>query len=236
MNKPRPRTESELIEFLRASEVRAPEALRRHVQEFVEGRAPVARRRWAFVDRVLGAGRSAAGLRLAGALAATAVIVAALALGLTGGSSSTLSLREASALTLRPATMAAPAENNAHPGQLAPAVDGVAFPYWDKRFGWRSTGARTDRLSGRTVTTHLLRQRRRGQIGYAIVSGIPAPAASGGAVSRRDGVSYRLLQIHGAPVVTWQRDGRLCVLSGKGVSGTTLVALAGWSDNGPTPA
>ncbi len=132
--------------------------------------------------------------------------------------------------------MAAPVENNAHPGQLAAAVDGVAFPYLEERFGWRSTGARTDRLGGRTVTTVFYADRDGGRIGYAIVSGTPAPAASGGTISHRDGVSYRLLQMHGAPVVTWQRDGRLCVLSGKGVSDTTLLALAAWSDDGPAPA
>ncbi len=53
MNEPRPRTESELIELLRASDVRAPEALHRHVQELVDGHTPIARRRWAFVDRLL---------------------------------------------------------------------------------------------------------------------------------------------------------------------------------------
>jgi hypothetical protein len=81
--------------------------------------------------------------------------------------------------------MAAPVET-----QLATAVDGVTFPYWEDRFAWRSTGARTDRLDGRTVTT----------VFYA------------------------------------NRDGRMCVLSGKGVSGATLLALAGWSDDHPTPA
>lgn len=236
MKEPRPRTESELIELLRASDVRAPEALHRHVRELLDGRAPVTSRRWAFVDRLRGAGRFAIGLRLAGALAAIAVVAAALAFGLTGGGSSALNLSQASALTLRPATIAAPAENNAHPGQLVAAVDGIAFPYWEERFGWRSTGARVDHVGGRTVTTVFYANGDGRRIGYAIVGGTPAPATSGGTISRRDGVSYRLLQMHGAPVVTWQRDGRLCVLSGRGVSDTTLLALAGWSDGGSAPA
>ncbi|MGH2875246.1 MAG: hypothetical protein ACRDK7_10355 [Solirubrobacteraceae bacterium] len=236
MNKPRPRTESELIELLRASDVRAPETLHRYVREVVDGHTPVARRRWAGVDRLLGAGGSAAGRRLAGALVVTAVVVAALAVALAGGGSSALSLNEASALTLRPATMVAPAENSTHPAQLAAAVDGVAFPYWEEHFGWRSTGMRTDRMDGRAVTTVFYSDSRGRRIGYAIVSGTPALAGSGGTIARHDGVSYRLLLMHGAAVVTWQRDGRLCVLSGKGVSGRTLLALAGWSDRGAAPA
>ena len=64
--------------------------------------------------------------------------------------------------------------------------------------------------------------------------GTPAPAASGGTVVWRGGVPYRLLRDHGVPVVTWRRDGRLCVLSGRGVSGATLVRLASWGDGGAT--
>jgi hypothetical protein len=41
-------------------------------------------------------------------------------------------------------------------------------------------------------------------------------------------VPFRLLSEHGAPVVTWLRDGRLCVVSGQGVSGATLLRLASW--------
>jgi hypothetical protein len=32
----------------------------------------------------------------------------------------------------------------------------------------------------------------------------------------------------GKPVVTWLRHGRMCVLSGRGVPASTLVALASW--------
>lgn len=236
MNEPRPRTESELIELLRTSDVRAPDSLHRHVQELVDGHAHIARRRWLSADRLHRRGRSMPALRLAGALVVAAVIAAVLAVDLTGGGSSALSLREASALTLSRATMAAPAENDARPGQLAAAVNGVAFPYWDGRFGWRSTGARTDRIGGRTITTVFYTGRDGGRVGYAIVSGTPAPATSGGVIFRRDGVSYRLLREHGALVVAWQRDGRLCVLSGRRTSAATLLALASWSDGGPTSA
>jgi hypothetical protein len=47
-------------------------------------------------------------------------------------------------------------------------------------------------------------------------------------------VSYRLLTENGAAVVTWLRDGHLCVVSGHGVSSTTLLKLASWSDHDET--
>jgi hypothetical protein len=229
MNESRPRKESELIELLRAADVRAPEALHRHVQELIDGQTRIARHRSLF-DRMFGAGRSPVGLRLGGALVAAAAAIAALAVGLTGGGAPALSLREAAALTLRPATMVAPAESHAHPTQLAATVDGIAFPYWGERLGWRSTGARTDRVGGRSITTVFYNGNNGERIGYAIVAGLPAPNAIGGAVAWRGAVPYRLLRDHGVPVVTWQRDGRLCVLSGRGVSRATLLRLASWGE------
>jgi len=42
--------------------------------------------------------------------------------------------------------------------------------------------------------------------------------------------------VRGAPVVTWLRDGHLCVVSGHGVSGATLLRLASWGDDHRTEA
>jgi hypothetical protein len=39
-------------------------------------------------------------------------------------------------------------------------------------------------------------------------------------------------QLHGATVVSWLRDGHLCVLAGRGVSGATLLAVASWQERG----
>ena len=46
----------------------------------------------------------------------------------------------------------------------------------------------------------------------------------------RDGTPYRLLTVNGTHVVTWLRDGHLCVVSGRGVNGATLLRLASWDD------
>jgi hypothetical protein len=55
-------------------------------------------------------------------------------------------------------------------------------------------------------------------------------------IAWRSGVAYRLLTQSGAAVVTWLRDGHLCVVSGRGVSSATLLRLAIWSDRAATPS
>ena len=228
MSEPRPRTESELVELLRSIDVRAPEDLHRKVESLIAARSPSAGRRWIF-QRPLRARRSGLALGLA---AIAAVVAIAVAIGLNAGGATTLSLRQASALTLRPATVPAPAESPSNNAELAAAVEGVPFPYWEERFGWRSTGARTDRLGGRAVTTVFYEDTHGRRIGYAIVAGTPAPRLTGGAVAWRSGVPYRLMSENGAPVVSWLRDGRMCVVSGRGVDSATLLRLASWNDRG----
>ncbi|MFI5037603.1 MAG: hypothetical protein ACHP93_03910 [Solirubrobacterales bacterium] len=137
----RPHTESELVEFVRAIDVRAPDSLHREVESLIAGRSQLARRRR--VTGSSGGGARSLGparrLAAAGALAAVAAVAVAIVTSSGGGASSALSLREASALTLRPATASAPPESMSNRGQLRASVDGVSFPYWGERFGWRST-------------------------------------------------------------------------------------------------
>ena len=156
----------------------------------------------------------------------------AIAIGLSGGGSSRLSVQDASALTLARATSGPPRESSANRTQLAAAVEGVSFPYWGERFGWRATGARTDHVDGHAITTIFYAGGPGRRIGYAIVAGGSPPQMSGGVVLRRDGTPYRLLTQKGAPVVTWLRHGHLCIVSGRGVSGATLLRLASWDDRG----
>jgi hypothetical protein len=215
MTEPHSHTESELVERVRCADVRAPESLHRQIEELVGER-----RRRPFVTR-----------RLACAMAAAATAGAIVA-ALTGGGAPALNLRQASALTLGPATMAAPSESHEHRAQLAAAVDGIPFPYWGGRFGWRSTGARSDRIAGRAVRTVFYADSHGQRIGYAIVAGTSAPRLSGGVVAWRGGVPYRLLVENGSHVVTWLRSGRLCVVSGRDVSSATLLRLASWVQRG----
>jgi len=231
MTEPRPRTESELLDYVRSIDVRAPDELHRRVQELVDARSS-GDRRGLISYRQGRAGRSRLGLGLAGSLAIAAVAAVAIAVGLSGGGAPTLSLREASAVTLSAATAPAPGESASDRAHLAAAVDGVAFPYWEDHFGWRSTGARSDRLGGRAVTTVFYEDSRGQRLGYAIVAGTPAPRLNGGVVAWRGGVPYRLASENGVPVISWQRDGHLCVVSGRGLDSATLLRLASWADSG----
>jgi hypothetical protein len=210
-----PQIDSELSERLRAIDVRAPQELHERIGALVAERT-AARRRPAGWR-----------LQLSGAVAVGA-IVAGLLISLLGGGGSKLTMRETVALTQRPATASAPSENARNGTELAVAVDGVPFPYWDERFGWRSTGSRTDGLDGRQVTTVFYVNREGQRIGYAIVAGKPAPAVKGGVIKWRGGTAYRLQHAWGNEVVSWQRSGHLCVIAGHGVNPSALLALASW--------
>lgn len=227
-------TEEDIAAF--AATVEAPESLHRRIEAMLATDAIEAGRG--------GASRPSRGLRTSrfpalkglragfAAVAVLALIAVVVAVGLTAGEShrsgaSGLNLQKAAALTLSAATGPAPAENERNRSQLQVAVDDVPFPYWKERFGWRSSGTRTDVLGAHTVTTVFYANSDGRRIGYAIASG-QAPRTEGGTVVRHWGVSYRVLGQDGATVVTWQRDGHLCVIAGRGVSTRTLVNLASW--------
>ena len=228
MSKRRPQSETELVELIHSIDARAPESLHRRVDTLIAHRSAGARRRDARerAPRAFGLRpRLAAG----GAILAT-VLALVIVIGLSGGSS-TLSVHDASALALRAATAAAPSESTTAHTELAAAVDGVSFPYWGNHFGWRSTGSRVDHLDGRTITTVFYEHGRGRRVGYSIVAGGNAPSLTGGVVSRHDGTSYRLVDVNGAPVVAWLREGHLCIVSGRGVAGETLLRLASWDEH-----
>jgi hypothetical protein len=217
-----PHNEPEIAELVRSIDVPAPPELHRRIDALIAARAPHSR--WAAAPLRLG---------LAGALALAAIAVA-LVVGLSGGGSA-LTLHSAVALTLRPPTMPAPTQNPHNATELAADVEGVAFPYWEDSFGWRAAGARSDQLGGREVTT-VFYARGHGQwIGYAILAGA-APRIGGGIVREREGTSYRFSSVDGASVVTWLREGHLCVVAGHGVDQETLMALASWHEHGTLTA
>jgi hypothetical protein len=223
-----------VAELLRSFDAPAPESLHRRVEALVAARRGHRFTRPAGRDRPGRHRPFSSPLGLVGAGALTAALVAiAIGFGL-GGGSSALSLRQIAAPTLGAATLPAPPESGAHHAQVAAAVDGVPFPYWGERFGWHTTGAREDRLDGRTATTVFYANAAGRRIGYAILAGSPAPQVRGGVIAWRGGMPYRLLTENGASVVVWQREGRLCVLSGNGVSRAALLRLASWSDQNAT--
>ncbi len=219
-----------IAELVRSFDAPAPQSLHRRIDALVggDGDPRHARRR-------LGLRLSFPVLAGVGAIAVVAAIVLAIAFG--GGSgdngAAALTVGQTVAPTLRAATLPAPRESLTRHAQLAAAVDGVPFPYWGERFGWHSTGARADRIDGRAVTTVFYANGGGRRVGYAIFTDAPAPR-TGGVVTWRGGVSYRLFDENGVAVVTWLRDSHLCVVSGRGVSSATLLRLASWSEGNPT--
>jgi hypothetical protein len=213
-----PNTEDEqrhVTELLRSfDDVPAPDSLHARIDSMVASH-PSPRAQWRPFSF------ASAGV----AVAAVAAVVLVVALS-GGGSGSGVSFNQAAAPTLRAATLPAPAQSQTNHAELAASVDDVAFPDWASQ-GWHSTGSRVDRVDGRSITTVFYANTSSGQrIGYSILSGTPAPGVSGGHVDWNGPVPYRQLTENGAATVTWLRDGHLCVLSGRGVSSSTLLGLA----------
>ncbi|MFZ1924796.1 MAG: hypothetical protein WAU42_01500 [Solirubrobacteraceae bacterium] len=218
-----------IAELVRSFDAPAPQSLHRRIDSLVADHRDSRHAR-----RYLGQRLSFPVLSGVGAIAVVAAIVLAIAFGGGGGSGgAALTVGQTVAPTLRAATLPAPRESLTRHAQLDAAVDGVPFPYWGERFGWHSIGARADRIDGRAATTVFYANGGGQRVGYAIFAGAPMPK-TGGVVTWRGGVPYRLLDENGVAVVTWLRDGHLCVVSGRGVSSATLLGLASWSKGSPT--
>jgi hypothetical protein len=163
------------------------------------------------------------------AVAAAAAIVAVVAL-LPGSSGP--SLASAAELTTRPALAGPPQPAAAKLLDLA--VEGVPFPDWRAKFGWRATGTRSDRRGGRDVTT-VFYEKGGKRIGYGIVAGKALHVPGGGTTATAEGTTVHLLTLDGRRVATWERHGRTCILTGAGVPDATLVKLAAWHGVGAVP-
>ena len=207
-------TQQRAVELIGSVQVSAPASLHRQINTLVASpsRARPLRARVATL----------------GALGAAAMAAIVLVLTNLGGSGAP-TFRQIQALTLSRPTTSAVLESTAHQNELNISVQGLPFPYWRERFGWQATGARTDHIAGRSLTTVFYEGSGDQHIGYAILAG-SAPHTEGGSIVWRDGVPYRLM-INGALAsVTWQRSGHLCVVSGNGVRAATLLRLASWDD------
>jgi hypothetical protein len=168
------------------------------------------------------------GSALVGALA---VVALALALILPGGTPGAPSLSRAAALATLGATEPAPAPNPSAPKvKLGYGVDDVYFPNWQHRFGARAVGQRTDGLGGRRAVTVYYNWRGK-LLAYTIVDR-PALSQPAAPVISMHGIELRTLTLNGRQVVTWQRTGHTCVLSGEGISAARLRKLAAWTAPG----
>jgi hypothetical protein len=105
------------------------------------------------------------------------------------------------------------------------SVDGIAFASWP---GWRQSGARRDELVEQDVGTVFYARGRR-TVAYSIVERPSVPRPEGATTVQRGGTTYTVGTLEGRDAVVWFRNGRTCVISGTGVSRSTLLRLAAYS-------
>jgi anti-sigma factor RsiW len=180
-----------------------------------------------------GAGRRLRTFAVRGAVAAAATVAFALALVLPGAWGDGPSVASAAALAQKRPTQAAPAAVAGTP-LLRAEVDDVPFPNYDAKFGWKPVGARQDDPSERDATTVYYEKAAR-TIAYTIVSGDSLDPPEDARSTTRGGVEYRSFRDGGRTVVTWERGGHTCVLSGDEVPAAELVTLADWRGQGSIP-
>lgn len=194
-----------------AATVRAPHSLR----------AAVAQERLA-VGRP--ATRRSRPLLFAGA-AAVAALTLAVAVLLVSGSDGTPggSVADAAQVALRSPTDGPPARSS--DGRVRLSVGGVRFPDYAHWKGWRAIGTRTDTVAGRAAVT-VVYGRGAKRVGYTIVDGRPLRIPGGAKRVTYDGLDVWVLRRGDARYITWQRDGRTCVLATRETKLSRLLEFA----------
>jgi anti-sigma factor RsiW len=190
-----------------AASVEAPFELRRRV-DALGTRPSGRRRRW----------RPLAALAGLGAAAAVALVL------VTAGGAPTVT----AVLDAAGASPAAAISSSGGP-LLPVAVEGVRFPNYEEKFGWRAVGRRDDEIDGRDVTT-VFYERGGERVSYSIVAGDALAEPDGDDIEAE---GTRLRRIDAGNAVTWRRLGHTCVMDGTpGVSLATVAELAGWKAKG----
>lgn len=217
------------VELLRAIDVPAPPQLRARVETGIAEAASAQPRR-----RVM---PSLPHLRPLPAITGTlaAIACAVVLIVIIAGGSAAPTIAQAASLGARPAMLPAPTHNTSKPALLKITTAGVPYPYWEDEFGWRAIGVRNDKLGGRKTTTVFYRNGHGQRIAYSIVSGGTLSYPKQSTWQTRHGVHVDISADGSRTIVSWQRDGHSCVLSGVNVRPAALVALASWRDGGALP-
>jgi hypothetical protein len=196
------------------AELRAPLELRERLEADRERASRIGgarfRRRWFSIG-------------LAGAVAAAVLLATVLV------APNAPTLQDAAAFGGLPPTGDAPAAQ----GKLLDAAqDGVRFPEWGAKFGWKATGTRTGEIEGRPATT-VYYEKDGKTIAYTIVGGDALDVPDDARTVNVEGTEIALFATDdGRPAATWERNGHTCVLAGAGVPDDKLSALAGWKGLG----
>jgi len=174
--------------------------------------------------------RSRPRLALAGAVAAIGV-AAVLALAVVSGIGNGPTIAEAARPAALAATAPAPARDLRRPTLLRASFGGVTYPDWDRQFGWRATGRREDSIDGRTAET-VFYQHTHHRIGYTVVSGKPLKRPGHADRYEVNGLVMLAYKDERRDVVTFERNGRTCILAGVVHRRATLIKLAAWEADG----
>jgi hypothetical protein len=208
--------QQQAISLVRSVDVRAPDSLRRWLEEQTQEqqqRARPKRRRSWLRPRI-----AFPAIGVAVAAVAAAVVIAV------GAGSSGPTLDQATGAALAASTMPAPTESGAT--TLDVSAGGIQFPYWGHTVGWQAEGARVDSLAGRHVVTVFYRDMDgSSRVGYTIVTGEPVHV-NGGAIVTSHGIPFTLRRAGSARSISWVRNGHTCVIAGRGVTYATLLKLA----------
>jgi hypothetical protein len=207
---------------------RAPDRLHRRIEELHAEAVLRSRRVPVLPDRAMLRSRLRPAAMVAG-VAAVLVVALVVALSASGPGGSTVV--QAAELSLRPSTEAAPPTNRERPAFLERSFAGVTFPAWSGKFGWRTDGARSGELDGRaTATVYYTHTHHR--IGYTVISGRTIEPPDHAETLKVRGVELHRFRLGSQDVVTFERNGRTCVLSGDVHDPDTLVKLASWKAEG----
>jgi hypothetical protein len=175
--------------------------------------------------------RSRPRVALAGAVAtvAAAVVLALTVVAELGGHPTIAEAARPSALA---ATAPAPAQDARRPTLLRASFAGVTYPDWNKQFGWRTTGRRHDSIEGGRSAETVFYQHTHHRIGYTVVSGKPLKPPGHAERYEANGLVMLAYKDGRRDVVTFERDGRTCVLAGVVHQRATLLKLAAWKADG----
>jgi hypothetical protein len=153
--------------------------------------------------------RPALAVGVAVALAAVVAVVSSL-----GGTGASVS--EAAQLSELPAQRS----------ESARSFAGVAYPDWRLAFKpWEKVGTRRDELGGRGTTTVFYRHTHH-RIGYTVIAGDAIEPPADAERITANGLQLHRFELGKLDVVTFERNGRTCVLSGDVHDPDTLVRLA----------